>query len=154
MICTCRSVDGRAKDGNGGGKVATLDGQGTDERFRLFWSQKPGSIALPFDPDESIGARDIHLHEAMPLRPQPTKPTAEPSGAQPQAPPDFLLQRVSIEKPNAGDSVKGDFLTLQGPDHFERLFMHDKAGRTKPQPDPHVESDDDETGGSMEPRPR
>src|SRR5712692_7731240 len=34
-----------------------------DEGVRLVWCDQPRAVALPLDPHEAVGARDVHAHE-------------------------------------------------------------------------------------------
>src|SRR2546422_5463592 len=112
--------------------------------FGLFRRDEPRPAASALDPHEPIGARDVHLHDAPPLRPQPTESTPQSPGADSHAPADFPAQLLSVDKPHMRDVFAGYCATLQWPDHLDHALVHDKPAWSEPEPHPGVEGDDEQ----------
>jgi len=84
-----------------------------------------------FNPDKTIGAKDVHVYNAMLCGPQPNESLTEPSTAHSQPPADFLFQLFSVEKPNGGNGFTRNLLTFQRPVGALRACTPESAGINK-----------------------
>src|SRR5262245_51705717 len=126
------------------GDRASLPREGPHEGFGLFGCDQPGAVVAALDPDQAIDARHVHLNDSAPLGPQPSEAAPQASGTNAQTPAGFAPQRRPVDETHARDASPRDLAALERPDHLEHSGLHYEAPGTEPQPDPHVEREEEE----------
>src|SRR5215475_5510869 len=120
-------------------------GQSTNEQRGLFGSDQPGPLIAELDPDEIVGARDVHLHDASTRAPEPAEPAPQPTRPDAHAEAHSLPQLGFVDQAYFGNPVAAQPPALERPHHFEFPRMHDEEGRPEPQPHPGVDDDQEQS---------
>ena len=130
-----------------------LPRQGSDEGFGVFRTDEPGAFVAAFDPDELVGAGDVHLHDAAFLGPEPAEPAPQPSGSDAHAPADFAAHLLLPDEADVADGLAPDFPALEGPDDLDGPGMQDEPAGPEPGPYPDIHDEDEKVRGQGRPAP-
>src|SRR6266446_9512674 len=131
---------------------SAMGGERPDEGVGLVGGDQPGPLALPLDPHEAVRARDEHPDQSPLGRPQVAEGAEEPAGADPHAPPRLAPQHLPIDDAHRLDVAAGDLLALERPGDLDGARVHHECGRTREEPDPGVDHEDEERGREQERR--
>jgi len=117
-------------------------GQGLHELLGPFRVDEPGALVAALDPDEPVGAGDVHLHDAAFLGPQPAESAPQATGPDAHAPADFAAHLLLPDEADVADGLAPYLPALERPDDLDGARVQDELAGPEPCPDPDIDGDD------------
>lgn len=127
--------------------------QGLDELFGPFRVDEPGAGVAALDPDELVGAGDVHLHDAASFSPEPAEPAPQASGPDAHAPADFAAHLLLPDEADVADGLAPYLPALERPDNLDEAGVQDEPAGPEPDPDPEVDGCHKQARGDDRPGP-